>query len=186
MSPYVKSNRHFSILAKSPNRQSKVRLINRQQKKNIREHFTGLQKKTIRGHIKRQKKNIRGLSTDSRRKPSVTIRGHIKRKKNKSATHSRRRPARCGTNTVRRLFSMSSFASMPATNPASLRQSKRRPARPAELTEEQRQEIKEAFDLFDINKDGAIDYHELKWVFTKALSILFFPRAFFLFSIPAF
>ena len=30
--------------------------------------------------------------------------------------------------------------------------SKRRP-RP-ELTEEQKQEIKEAFDLFDINKDG--------------------------------
>lgn len=38
--------------------------------------------------------------------------------------------------------------------------SKRR-TRP-ELTQEQKQEIKEAFDLFDINKDGAIDYHELK------------------------
>lgn len=31
-----------------------------------------------------------------------------------------------------------------------------------ELTDEQRQEIKEAFDLFDTDKDGAIDYHELK------------------------
>ncbi|XP_071826510.1 centrin-3 [Apostichopus japonicus] len=31
-----------------------------------------------------------------------------------------------------------------------------------ELTEEQKQEIKEAFDLFDTDKDSAIDYHELK------------------------
>ncbi|CCF54860.1 hypothetical protein NDA10_006925 [Ustilago hordei] len=32
----------------------------------------------------------------------------------------------------------------------------------AALTDEQRQEIKEAFELFDTDKDGAIDYHELK------------------------
>jgi hypothetical protein len=46
---------------------------------------------------------------------------------------------------------------------------KRRPApssapttsRPG-LTDDQRQEIKEAFELFDTDKDGAIDYHELK------------------------
>lgn len=31
-----------------------------------------------------------------------------------------------------------------------------------QLTDEQRQEIKEAFDLFDTEKSGAIDYHELK------------------------
>ncbi|EDO44944.1 predicted protein [Nematostella vectensis] len=31
-----------------------------------------------------------------------------------------------------------------------------------ELGEEQRQEIKEAFNLFDTDKDQAIDYHELK------------------------
>ncbi|CAG5114729.1 unnamed protein product [Candidula unifasciata] len=31
-----------------------------------------------------------------------------------------------------------------------------------ELTEEQKQEIKEAFDLFDTDKDREIDYHELK------------------------
>ncbi|EDV25270.1 Centrin-3 [Trichoplax sp. H2] len=31
-----------------------------------------------------------------------------------------------------------------------------------ELTEEQKQEIKEAFELFDTDKDRAIDYHELK------------------------
>ena len=31
-----------------------------------------------------------------------------------------------------------------------------------ELSEEQRQEIKEAFDLFDTDKTGTIDYHELK------------------------
>ena len=32
----------------------------------------------------------------------------------------------------------------------------------AELSEDQRQEIREAFELFDTDKDGAIDYHELK------------------------
>jgi centrin-3 len=31
-----------------------------------------------------------------------------------------------------------------------------------ELSEEQKQEIKEAFDLFDTDKTGTIDYHELK------------------------
>ena len=31
-----------------------------------------------------------------------------------------------------------------------------------ELSEEQKQEIKEAFELFDTDKDQAIDYHELK------------------------
>lgn len=30
------------------------------------------------------------------------------------------------------------------------------------LSEEQKQEIKEAFELFDQDHDGAIDYHELK------------------------
>ncbi|RSH84050.1 centrin [Saitozyma podzolica] len=30
------------------------------------------------------------------------------------------------------------------------------------LTDDQRQEIKEAFELFDSDKDGFIDYHELK------------------------
>ncbi|KAI9104525.1 hypothetical protein DFS34DRAFT_198748 [Phlyctochytrium arcticum] len=38
---------------------------------------------------------------------------------------------------------------------------KRRQNRP-ELTEEQKQEIREAFDLFDTDKDNALDYHELK------------------------
>ncbi|ORY23275.1 EF-hand calcium-binding protein, Caltractin-cdc31 subfamily [Naematelia encephala] len=33
---------------------------------------------------------------------------------------------------------------------------------PQALTDDQRQEIKEAFELFDTDKDGAIDYHEMK------------------------
>lgn len=37
-----------------------------------------------------------------------------------------------------------------------------------ELSEEQREEIGEAFNLFDLDKDGHIDYHELK-VAMKAL-----------------
>ena len=42
--------------------------------------------------------------------------------------------------------------------------SKTRPKRRGrfELTEEQKQEIKEAFDLFDTDKTQSIDYHELK------------------------
>jgi Ca2+-binding EF-hand superfamily protein len=47
---------------------------------------------------------------------------------------------------------------------APFKQSMKRRVRP-ELSEEQRQEIKEAFELFDINKDGAIDFHELKYIF---------------------
>jgi len=39
---------------------------------------------------------------------------------------------------------------------------KRRATHRPELTDEQRQEVKEAFELFDTDKDGAIDYHELK------------------------
>ncbi|KAM9734736.1 centrin-3-like [Menidia menidia] len=31
-----------------------------------------------------------------------------------------------------------------------------------ELTEDQKHEVKEAFELFDTDKDGEIDYHELK------------------------
>lgn len=35
-----------------------------------------------------------------------------------------------------------------------------------ELTEEQKQEIKDAFELFDTDKDRAINYHELKVFFS--------------------
>ncbi|KAI9846243.1 MAG: Calcium-binding component of the spindle pole body (SPB) half-bridge [Sclerophora amabilis] len=42
------------------------------------------------------------------------------------------------------------------------------PGQLAELTEEQREEISEAFGLFDLDKDKHIDYHELK-VAMKAL-----------------
>ncbi len=38
----------------------------------------------------------------------------------------------------------------------------KRRGRKRDLTEEQKQEIKESFELFDTDKDGAIDYHELK------------------------
>ena len=41
-----------------------------------------------------------------------------------------------------------------------LEKSKRKKRR--ELTNEQKQEIKEAFELFDTDKDNRIDYHELK------------------------
>lgn len=37
-----------------------------------------------------------------------------------------------------------------------------KPKQRQELSEEQKQEIKEAFDLFDTDKTGTIDYHELK------------------------
>ena len=38
-----------------------------------------------------------------------------------------------------------------------------------EITDEQRHEIKEAFELFDTDKDGYIDYHELKVIPVKVL-----------------
>jgi centrin-3 len=47
-----------------------------------------------------------------------------------------------------------------STNPASRSTSQQQ--QQSSLTDDQRQEIKEAFELFDTDKDGAIDYHELK------------------------
>lgn len=46
-----------------------------------------------------------------------------------------------------------------------------------ELTEEQKQEIKEAFNLFDTDKDDAIDYHELKVYYTYMLSWKYFTSS---------
>ncbi|KAE9394735.1 Ca2+-binding EF-hand superfamily protein [Gymnopus androsaceus JB14] len=45
---------------------------------------------------------------------------------------------------------------------SAVQKSKRRTHARPELTDEQKQEIKEAFELFDQDKDGRIDYHELK------------------------
>ena len=53
-----------------------------------------------------------------------------------------------------------SFKSATAEVPGSGDKGRRRKRR--ELSEEQKQEIVEAFNLFDTDKDKAIDYHELK------------------------
>ncbi|KAF5352351.1 hypothetical protein D9756_006188 [Leucocoprinus leucothites] len=45
---------------------------------------------------------------------------------------------------------------------SAMQKSKRRAQTRPEISEEQKQEIKEAFDLFDSDKNGYIDYHELK------------------------
>lgn len=50
--------------------------------------------------------------------------------------------------------------SLALRNELSVDKTKRKKRR--ELTEEQRQEIKDAFELFDTDKDKAITYHELK------------------------
>lgn len=47
---------------------------------------------------------------------------------------------------------------------------RRRPMR-LELTEEQKAEIREAFEIFDMDKDGALDFHEFK-VINKVSSII--------------
>ncbi|KAF7347188.1 EF-hand [Mycena venus] len=47
------------------------------------------------------------------------------------------------------------------TSSAAQKAKRRNHLRP-ELTDEQKQEIKEAFELFDTDGDGAVDYHELK------------------------
>jgi centrin-3 len=45
---------------------------------------------------------------------------------------------------------------------AAVQKAKRRAHARPELSDEQKQEIKEAFELFDTDKDGCVDYHELK------------------------
>ena len=45
---------------------------------------------------------------------------------------------------------------------AAVQKAKRRTHSRPELSDEQKQEIKEAFELFDTDKDGCVDYHELK------------------------
>ncbi|KAG5639631.1 Calcium-binding component of the spindle pole body (SPB) half-bridge [Sphagnurus paluster] len=47
------------------------------------------------------------------------------------------------------------------TSSAAQKAKRRTHTRP-ELSDEQKQEIKEAFELFDTDKDGCVDYHELK------------------------
>lgn len=39
---------------------------------------------------------------------------------------------------------------------------RRRPVARYELTDEQKAEIREAFEIFDMDKDGALDFHEFK------------------------
>ena len=53
-----------------------------------------------------------------------------------------------------------SLKSAAAEFPGSVEKGRRRKRR--ELSEEQKQEIVEAFNLFDTDKDQSIDYHELK------------------------
>jgi centrin-3 len=50
----------------------------------------------------------------------------------------------------------------PATSTAQAQQNFGAAAAPRELTDDQRQEIKEAFDVFDTDNDSYLDYHELK------------------------
>ncbi|KAG8911770.1 Calcium-binding component of the spindle pole body (SPB) half-bridge [Tulasnella sp. 417] len=52
--------------------------------------------------------------------------------------------------------------SLDATSAVQQKAKQRRTTLRPEISDEQRQEIKEAFELFDTDKDGALDYHELK------------------------
>lgn len=56
---------------------------------------------------------------------------------------------------------MSSFPASRINNNVARRRQPR-----LELTEEQKAEIREAFEIFDMDKDGALDFHEFK-VFVK-------------------
>lgn len=58
-------------------------------------------------------------------------------------------------------FLLSSTLSNMYGSSAAQKAKRRTHSRP-ELTDEQKQEIKEAFELFDTDKDGCVDYHELK------------------------
>jgi centrin-3 len=59
------------------------------------------------------------------------------------------------------LYALPKKQRRPTPSTSALPTSSRQSNQPS-LTEDQRQEIKEAFELFDTDKDGAIDYHELK------------------------
>lgn len=56
---------------------------------------------------------------------------------------------------------------------------RRRPIR-TELTDEQKAEIREAFEIFDMDKDGALDFHEFKvkpeFMFDFIIIILFYLK----------
>jgi hypothetical protein len=60
----------------------------------------------------------------------------------------------------RDFFALSSLPAMYGSSAAT--KAKRRTHTRQELSEEHKQEIKEAFELFDTDKDGCVDYHELK------------------------
>lgn len=59
-------------------------------------------------------------------------------------------------------LSSSSTMSLYATSAVQQKAKQRRTTPRPEISDEQKQEIKEAFELFDTDKDGALDYHELK------------------------
>lgn len=61
-------------------------------------------------------------------------------------------------NTMNSLNNPALNFSVTARGPATVR---RRPMR-VELTDEQKAEIREAFEIFDMDKDGALDFHEFK------------------------
>jgi centrin-3 len=65
-------------------------------------------------------------------------------------------------------YSKSGAAQQQRLDPSSRQQQQQPAADLSDLSEEQREEIGEAFNLFDLDKDGYIDYHELK-VAMKAL-----------------
>lgn len=58
------------------------------------------------------------------------------------------------------MFRQNEFAALKQTVGARKQVRTRKPK--FELSEEQRHEIKEAFDLFDTDKNGTIDAHEMK------------------------
>jgi Ca2+-binding EF-hand superfamily protein len=42
--------------------------------------------------------------------------------------------------------------------------------RARDLSEEQKAEVREAFEIFDMDKDGALDFHEFKVCYTTMLN----------------
>ena len=55
---------------------------------------------------------------------------------------------------------MSSFSAQP--NGRAVSSINRKRSQRLELTDEQKAEIREAFEIFDMDKDGALDFHEFK------------------------
>lgn len=91
---------------------------------------------------------------------SLTHRQTDKRKEGKKEIMNSANASSSNNNSANNVFANPINTKTNATNLAST--IRRRPPPRVELTDEQKAEIREAFEIFDMDKDGALDFHEFK------------------------